>query len=238
MTGTLINSAAIVAGGLLGLLLKKGLTKNMMDTMLKVEGISIFVIGLAGVLTSLISVGEDGKLTSSGELFLLLALVIGSAIGEIAKIDDRFKEFGKGIENKIGQEGFGKGFINASIIFCTGSMAIIGSINDGLSGDHSLLLVKAALDGITALVLATTLGFGVCFSSVPVLLYQGAITLLASAIAGFMLPHGEMMSQFYMVGYAIIMSIGCNFVFDTKIRTANLIPSMLVPIVYYLIIDG
>lgn len=235
MTGTLINAAACVVGGLAGVLLKKGVSSKMMEMLFKVEGISIFVIGLSGVLTNLLSVGSDGRISSSGEMVLLLSLVIGTVLGEIIGIEKRFDSFGKAIEQKLGKEGFAKGFISASVIFCTGSMAIIGPINDGLTGDYSLLLIKSVLDGVTAMVLATTLGFGVCFSAVPVLVYQGAIALLSSTLSGAIESYPEMMSQFYMVGFAIIMCIGCNFVFESKIRTANIIPAMLVPIVYNLL---
>lgn len=235
MTGTLINAGGIIVGGILGLIFKRGIKQSMMDMLIKVEGIAIFLIGITGALTFLISIGEDGKLSSSGELLLLCSLVIGTVIGEFFGIDDLFNKFGLKIEKKIGKDGFAKGFINASIIFCTGSMAIIGSINDGISGDINILLVKTILDLVTALVLATTMGFGVCFSSVSVLVYQGIITLSASAISGLIVSRSIMMDQVYMVGFAIIMCIGTNFVFDTKIRTANLIPSLLVPIVYNLI---
>lgn len=235
MFGTIVNVVAVVFGGLLGLLLKKGIKSEVMDGVLKAEGIAILVIGMNGVLVNMISVGENGKLTDSGGLVLLISLALGALVGELLKIDERINALGDCIEKSVKSEGFSKGLVSACIIFCVGSMSVIGSINDGLSGDSSILIVKSALDFITAMVLASTMGIGVCFSAIPLFIYQGTISLFATFIKPVIEKYPDMMTQFSMVGYAIIMCIGINFIAGQKIKTANLLPAMLVPVMYNLL---
>lgn len=235
MIGTIVNALAVLAGGTLGLLLKKGVKESLMNSILKVEGIAVFIIGMNGVLTTIISVG-DGGLSSDGGMFLLMSLVIGTFVGEVLRLDDRINNFGLSIEKRLKSDGFAKGFVSASLIFCIGSMGIMGAINDGLSGDSSLLLVKSVLDGVTSVVLASTMGSGVLFAAVPILIYQGLISLFASSIAPVLEACGNMMTQFNMVGNALIMCIGFNFITDSKIKTANLLPALLIPILYNLLL--
>lgn len=236
MLGTIVNAAAIIIGGVFGTFFKKGIKAEMMDSILKAEGVALLVIALNGVITNMITVGEDGKLSDNGGIILLISLVLGVLFGELLRIDDRLNDFGKWIEKKVGSDGFSGGFISASIIFCVGSMAVLGSINDGLYGDSSVLFVKSLLDFITAVVLASTMGIGVVFSFVPVFLYQGIITMFASYIKPFIENSPDMMSQFSMVGYGIILCIAINFIFGQKIKTANLLPAMLIPVVYNVLI--
>lgn len=237
MFGTIVNVIAVVVGGVLGMLLKKGIKAEIMDSILKVEGVAVFIIGMNGVITNMLSVGEDGRLAESGGLILLISLVLGNLAGEILKIDERINSLGILAEKKLKADGFSKGLVSASIIFCVGSMAVIGSINDGLSGDSSVLIVKSTLDFITAMVLASTMGIGVAFACVPLFIYQGGISLFASGIKPVIETYPDMMVQFSAVGYAIIMCIGINFVFGNKIKTANLLPAMLVPVLYNLLIS-
>lgn len=236
MTGTLVNAAAVIVGGALGLVLKKGIKQEILDSVMKAVGVSVLIIGMNGVLTSMLTAGENGKITDSGGMLLLLSLVIGTLLGELLRLDDRINAFGLAIEKKAGADGFAKGFVSASIIFCVGSMGILGSISDGLTGDSSVLFVKSVLDGVTALVLASTMGAGVIFSFVPVLVYQGLITLFASSISGVLESCGEMMTQFSMVGYAIVFCIGINFIAGQKFKTANMLPAIFIPILYNLLI--
>lgn len=233
MTGTLVNAAAVVVGGGLGLVLKKGLPERLEKAITKMLGLSVLIIGLNGIITSMITVQPDGKLASSGELLLLASLVIGVVLGEQLDIDGRLDRMGQYIESRAKADGFSKGFISASLIFCIGAMAIIGSLNDGLRGDSSVLFIKSALDFIASIILASSLGFGVMFSAIPVLLYQGAITLAADWIAP--LISDDLLSIICMVGYAIVACIGINFLEFTKIKTANLLPALLVPVVYYVV---
>ncbi len=234
MFGTLVNVIAVIAGGSIGILLKKGIRSEIMENVMKAEGIAVLIIGMNGVLTNMLSVGENGKITENGGLLLLISLALGTFFGEIIKLDDRINGIGKTIESKVKSDGFSKGFVSAFVIFCVGSMSIIGSVNDGLSGDTEVLFVKSALDFITAAVLASTMGIGVVFACVPLFAYQGGISLFVSQIKPLIESCPEMLTQFSMVGYAIIMCIGFNFIAGTKIKTANLLPAMLVPVLYNL----
>ena len=232
MLGTIVNALAIIVGGYIGLVLKKGIKESWTNSITKAVGISTIIIGINGIITNMISV-DNGKLSSSGELLLVMSLVIGTLIGEVLRLDDRFTNLSKGIESKMKGENFAVGFMNMSMLACVGAMAIMGSINEGVSGDSSLLLIKAVLDGVTAVVFASTLGMGVIFASIPVFLYQGAITLSATYLSGIL--QGALLNQVCFVGFAIIICIGLNFMIKEKIKTLNLIPSILIPVVWYFI---
>ncbi len=233
MTGTLINCAAIVAGGAIGLIAKKGLRAEIEDGLNKALGAAVIVLGLGGIASNMLSVGESGALASRGELLLIVSMVLGTLAGELLGVDDGLLRLSRYIEKKSGAGGFAKGFSAATILFCVGAMAIVGSLNDGLRGDSSVLVMKSALDFTAAIVLAATLGAGVLFSAVPVLLYQGSITLLSSLLDGFLV--GELLAQFCLVGYTIILCIGINFLSVNKIKTANMLPAMLVPVLWSLL---
>lgn len=231
MTGTLVNAGAIVAGGLVGMLLKKGMKPNYEASIHKTLGVAVLILGLNGVIGAMFRVGEGGRISSSGELLLIVSLVVGTFLGELWRIDDRLNGFGTKVEKKIGSAGFGAAFINGTLIYCVGAMAIVGALNDGLQGDASVLYVKSLLDGISAIILGATLGAGVCFSAVPVLIYQGGITLLAGSVAPYL--QGALLDQLCMVGFALVACIGLNFISENlKIKTANMLPALLVPIVW------
>lgn len=231
--GTLVNAAAVIMGGLLGLLLRRGVSKKIEETAMKLLGLAVFIIGLQGVFAAMVTV-KDGALETNGSLLLIASLVIGGVAGELMDIDGLLTRGGKRIEERFGKEGFAKGFISASLIFCVGAMAILGALNDGLAGDPSTLFVKSMLDFVCAIILASTLGFGVIFSFVPVLVYQGGITLLAGFLAPLLSP--DFLNEICMVGYAIVMCIGINFLEFTTVRTANLLPALLVPILWRLVL--
>ena len=230
MLGTFVNAGAIVLGGLIGLIFKKGLSKGMEDTIHKALGISILILGLNGAIGAMFTV-KDGRLSSSGELLLIVSLVAGGAAGELLKLEDRFERFGRFVEGKTRLSGFSRGFVTAAIVYCVGAMAIIGALNDGLRGDSGVLLIKSLLDGISSVILGATLGVGGLFSCIPVFLYQGAISLFAGLISPYLAD--ELLHGLYMVGYAIVMCIGINFLGLTKIRITNLLPALLVPVLYF-----
>ncbi|MDO4495713.1 MAG: DUF554 domain-containing protein [Clostridiaceae bacterium] len=233
MTGTLVNCAAVIAGGAIGVIFKKGIKDSYTESINRSLGIAILIIGLNGVISNMFSVA-DGKISSSGELLLVAFLVLGTLIGEVLKLESRFGKFCEKIEKKFRAGGFASGFINGTILFCVGAMAIIGSINDGLTGDSSVLFVKSALDFISAIIFGATLGYGVIFTFIPLLVYQGGITLLAGTLSGIL--QGELLSQVCMVGYAIIIAIGVNFIFGKKFNTLNMLPGILLPVVYHYIL--
>lgn len=230
MTGTLVNCVAVIIGGLIGLLLKKGIKESYAQGINKSLGIAVLVIGINGVISNMFTV-ENGSLKSSGELLLVVFLVPGTLIGEILKLDERFNSFSQKIESKFSSGGFASGFVNGTILFCVGAMSIIGSLNDGLTGDSTVLFVKSALDFVSAVIFGATLGFGVVFTCIPMLIYQGGISLLAGSLSGIL--QGELLTHICMVGYAIIIAIGFNFFIEKKFRTLNMVPALLLPFVYH-----
>lgn len=233
MTGTLVNCIAVIIGGIIGLLLKKGIKESYAVSINKSLGIAVLIIGINGIISNMFTV-ENGSLKSSGELLLIVFLVIGTLIGEILKLDDRFNSFSQKIDSKFKGGGFASGFINGTILFCVGAMSIIGSLNDGLTGDSSVLFVKSALDFVNAVIFGATLGFGVIFVCIPMLVYQGGISLLAGSLSGLL--QGELLTQICMVGYAIIIAIGFNFFLEKKFKTLNMVPAILLPIAYHYIL--
>ncbi len=227
MLGTLVNAAAIVAGGSVGLLIKKGIPKRMEDAVHKAMGLAVIVIGINGVLSNMLTVDKDGFLVSSGELLLIFSLVLGVLAGELLRIDDRLNGLSQRVETKLHLTGFAASFVSGTLIFCVGAMSIIGSLNDGLRSDPSVLYVKSTLDGITSIVLGATMGPGVIFAAIPVTLYQGGLTLLAGALEPFL--QGDLLRQICAVGYVLVACIGLNFMGSYQIKTANFLPALLVP---------
>ena len=234
MIGTLLNAAAVILGGGLGLLLKKAMPQRLSRPIMVCEGVAIIIIALNGIITRMITV-SDGALSSSGELLLLVSLVVGGAAGELLDIDRRVNRASSFVEKKLNMPGFSEGFVSASFIFCIGAMSIMGPMNEVLEGDMSLLQIKSFLDGVTGLTLAVTLGYGVLFAALPVVAIQGAVALAAGFFAG--VPDAAI-SDVCAVGFCIVLCIGFNFVFETHIKTANLLPSLLVPVVYHLIVSA
>lgn len=231
MTGTVVNAITIIIGGFIGLIFKKGLPKSVEENVPYFVGTGVTIIGINGVLSSMLTVNaETGRVSSSGELVLVLSLALGGIVGELLRLDDRINAGGMAIEKKFGAEGFAKGFVSASMLFCIGAMAIVGALADGLSGDSSTLFVKAILDGITSFVMAATLGYGVLFAAAAVFVYQGAISLCAGMLSNILV--GVLLDRICMVGYCIVLLIGTNMLGATRVKTANLLPAMLGPVVY------
>lgn len=229
MTGTWINAGLVLAGGLLGLLLKKGLPERVKGTMLQMVGLSVGLIGLSGVLCAMLTADPaTGALQEGGSLLLLLSLVLGGAAGEWLHLQEGVDSLGAWVERRVGGEGFAAGFVTATLVFCVGAMTVVGAINDGLRGDSSVLVLKGVIDGITATILASTLGWGVAAASVGVLAVQGSIALAAGLLAPVL--QGQLLTEICMVGYAIVICIGCNLLGVTRVRTASLLPAMLVPV--------
>lgn len=227
MLGTVVNAGAIVAGGAVGLLAKKGIPAHMEDALDKAMGLAVIVIGINGVAANMLTANADGTISSSGELLLVFSLVLGVLAGEALRIDDRLNGLSAAVETRLHLTGFAASFVSGTLIYCVGAMAIIGSLNDGLRGDPSVLFVKSTLDGISSIVLGATMGPGVIFSAIPVVLYQGGITLLAGVLEPFL--QGELLRQICAVGYVLVGCIGVNFMGSYKIKTANFLPALLVP---------
>ena len=228
MTGTWINMVAIIAGAVLGMLAKKGIPRRVEESLTRIQGLAVGLIGLNGVIASMFTVDADGGISDSGGLLLLVSLVLGCLVGELLRIDDRLGNLGDLIEKRVHIQGFSQGFITASIITCVGAMSIVGALNEGLTGSNEVLMVKSTLDFVTCLVLASSLGIGVAFAAIPTFLYQGGMTLCA----GFLSPYisSDLLNMICMVGNPIVICIGLNLLLDAKIKTANLLPAMIVPV--------
>jgi uncharacterized membrane protein YqgA involved in biofilm formation len=233
MTGTFVNVAGIILGSLIGLLIRKGIPEHINEAIMKIQGVVICIIGLNGVIGSMFTVSPEGKLSDSGGLLLLVSCVLGCLVGELLAFDKHLNSFGMWVEKKINLGGFSRGFVTASLIYSLGAMSVIGPINDGLTGDTSVLYIKTMLDGTTSIVLAASLGAGVLFACVPVFIVQAIPALLARQLAPFI--SDELLALFCMVGYTIVICIGYNFLSENKIKTANILPALVVPVVYYFV---
>ncbi len=234
--GTVINALAIVVASIVGVLFKRGLPEKLQKSAMFVLGLSLAVLSVGWFLRDFLMIDGDGEtleLLSSGDLLIILSLVLGTLIGEAIGIDEGLTRFAHGIEKKYDLPPLAKGFVSGTLIFCVGAMAILGPIDDGLHGDMTVLLVKSALDFVTAMMLAAVLGIGVLFAAFSVLIYQGTITILAAQFG--VLLTDEMIRALSMVGNIILVAMGFNFMGITKTRVANMLPALLVPIVYFVI---
>ncbi|MDF2586353.1 MAG: hypothetical protein K0S41_194 [Anaerocolumna sp.] len=230
MIGVIINGVAVIVGGMIGLLFKKGIPDSIEKSMNKAMGMVVIIIGLNGIITNMFSIKSDGSLHSSGELLLVVSFAIGTLIGELLKLDEKIESFSGKIEQHFHIEGFTNGFITASSIFCIGAMGIIGSINSGLTGDHSTLITKSIIDFVTAIVLASSLGIGVMFSFIPVVVYQGLICIFAGLLSNILV--GELLTQVCMVGFTLIICVGLNLMANLKFKTVNMLPALFIPVIY------
>jgi len=192
------------------------------------------VVSLGWFLSDFLVV-EDGDLSTRYDLLIMVSLIIGTLIGEVIDIDRRLNRTAYNIEKKYNLPPIAKGFISATLIFCVGALAIMGAIRDGLYGDSTLLIFKSALDFITAMMLASVFGIGVIFSAVSVLIYQGGITLLAMMSGEFLTE--PMIVSMTLVGNMILVAMGISFMEIKAIKVANMLPALLVPILYFFIIS-
>ena len=225
--GTILNVAAIVLGGLLGGLFGKLLKERHQDALSKACGICVLFIGIGGALEGMLTVA-DGKVTSGNGLLIIGSLAIGGLVGELLNIEGGFERFGTWLRDKTGNgkdNRFVDGFVTASLTVCIGAMAIVGAIEDGLTGDYSILATKAVLDLIIILVMTCSMGKGCVFSAIPVGLLQGSITALALLMKPLMTDGA--LANLSMVGNILIFCVGINLVWGKKIRVANLLPSIV-----------
>ena len=220
--GAFINAVAVVCGGTIGLLLKGGLPKYLTDNIIRVIGLCSCVIGIASAL-------------KGDPILLVVSLVLGTALGEFLRIEDGLNKSGQWLQNKMNRKErsstFSEGFVVATLLFCVGAMAVVGSIESGLGNDRSIIYTKSILDGITSMMLASTLGLGVLFAAIPVLLYQGSIELFAGSLKGILTD--TLVTEISAVGGVMILSIGFNLVMNAKIKVANLLPGFLIAVGYY-----
>jgi len=223
--GPIVNAVSIVVFSLIGTFFIKGIPERIEEIIKKAIGLSIIFLGIKGAF-------DNGKI-----LLLIMSMVFGAVIGELIDIDKWMNKAGVWAEKKLNlkdsgskKHSFSKAFVSASILFCTGSMSIVGSMQSGLLGEHQILFTKAVMDGSMSLVFGSSLGIGAAFSALPVLLYQGGIALFSIFIRDLLTD--EMIREMSAVGSLIITAIGFNFLGVKEIKVANLIPSMFIPLIY------
>ena len=239
LTGTIINSLAVVAGSLAGLLLKwlaAHFSQSLPAGSASV-GSRLQEIIMQGVALCVLFIGISGSLKGSNTLVAIISMVIGAVIGELLDLDRRMHTLGDWVQkkterlNKTGSNSpsISEGFVTASLLFCVGAMAIVGSLENGLTGNCDTLKAKAMLDGISSIVFASSLGIGVMFSAVGVFLYQGSISLLASFLSPVL--SDAVIAEMTCVGSLLILALGLNMLNLTKIKVMNLVPAIFLPII-------
>lgn len=224
MIGTLVNVAAIVLGTVLGVLLRRGISEKVQKVVMQSLGLCVLLIGVMSVIKTDLP------------LLLVISVSLGGAAGAAIGIERRLDTWGEHTQRRFQKEGgtaFAEGLVTATITFCVGAMAILGSIESGLHQNHELLFIKSALDGFLAMILATTFGFGIALSAVPVFLYQGAIALGAGWLAPLL--SDAMMAEVSAVGGVLICGIGITLLDIKKIHVGDMLPAVLVPPLYFLL---
>lgn len=224
MIGPLVNALAVVAGGFLGMIFKKGLPEKLSETLMKGLGLCTLFIGISGSLK-----GEN-------TLILILSMVIGIIIGELIGLEEKINLLGDWVEAKAKsrkKEGETKvtvaeGFVTSSLLFCVGAMAIMGSLSSGIQGDHTILFQKSVLDLVAAVIFASGLGIGVVLSSILLFAYEGTLTLLAGLLVPFLTE--TVINEMVCVGSVILIGLGMNMLGITKMRVMNMVPAMFLPI--------
>lgn len=238
--GTIINIVTILIGATIGMFLKGGLPSRFEKTVKSAAGLSTIVIGITGTLSEMFAVNADGSVTTNGIMLMVISLVLGAIAGEAVDVEEKLERVGNFCKKKASflakdNPKFVDGFVSTSLLFCVGAMAIVGSIQDGLVGDYTILAAKAVLDGVMSIVLVASLGGGVFLSVVAVAVYQGLITLLANVLEPVMTD--VLISQLSLVGSVLVMAIGFNLLFDKKVvKVGNLLPAVLVPVFYQIIL--
>ena len=228
--GTIINSAAIVAGGLAGHFTGKIFRQEQQDALNMACGISVLFIAIAGAMQGMLQI-DGGTLVSGRSMLVVLCLAIGTVIGEMIGIENGFERFGEWLKMKTGNSGdqqFVHAFVTASLTVCIGAMAIVGAIQDGISGDYSTLAVKSVLDLIIIAVMTSSMGKGCAFSAIPVFVFEGLVTLLARLVAPVMTQ--QAVANLSLIGSVLIFCVGVNLVWGKKIRVANMLPAVVLAV--------
>lgn len=226
--GTIVNMAAIVGGGVIGLMGGKIFTERMQETLMQASAVAVIFVGIGGTMGKMLAV-DGGGLTTAGVMMMIISLAAGAIIGEFIDLDGKIERFGNFLKEKSGNsgdKGFVGAFVTASLTVCIGAMAVIGSIEDSLQGNYTILFAKALLDFLIIAVMTASLGKGCIFSAIPVGIFQGSITILAGFLAPYITDGG--MANLSYVGNILIFCVGVNLLFPGKIRVANLLPSIFI----------
>ena len=229
--GTIINTGAIIVGGGLGHFTGKLFKQEQQESLNKACGISVLFIAVAGAMQGMLSI--DGNAILSGKsMLVVLCIAFGTIIGELIGIEKGFEYFGEWLKKKTGNSGdvnFMNAFVTASLTVCIGAMAIVGAIQDGVLGDYSTLAVKSVLDFIIVAVMTSSLGKGAAFSAIPILIFEGSITLFARLISPIMTDLA--IAYLSLVGSILIFCVGINLVWGKTIRVANMLPAVLLAVI-------
>lgn len=217
MLGVIVNMLAAIVGGTLGTLFKKGIPEKITNSIMIAVGMCVVYIGI------------DGALKGENTLVLIISMLLGTAIGSLIDIDDKINRLGKWVENKFNKGekkvSIAEGFVTATLLFCVGSMTVVGSLNAGLLGDNQMLYTKSLLDLISGTMIAASCGIGVIFSAIPILIFQGGIVLLAELLSGVLTTPA--INEMTCVGSVIIIALGLNLVGISKFKVANFMPAIV-----------
>ena len=234
-TGALINAGAVIAGSTVGILLKNGLSERFNQTVMQGLGLCTMFIGIGGALSGMLTV-TDGTVGTQHTMLLILCLALGALIGEALNIEQKLTGFGTFCQKKFAGQGdsrFVEGFVTTSLVICVGAMAIVGSLEDGLTGNPSTLIAKSVIDGIACVIFAASLGKGVYLSALPLLVYEGGITLLARFIRPWLTD--ALIGQMSCIGSVLIFAVGYNMIVEKKLRVGNLLPAIFLPVLFFLL---
>lgn len=230
--GTIVNVLAVLLGGSLGLFLKKGLKERYQEILMQALGLCTIFIGIPGALKEMFVIG-DGTISTEGTMLMIFSLVVGSLMGEWIDLENKMEGFGEWLKKRFGgrdDSQFVEGFLAASLTICIGAMAIVGALQDGMTGDASMLYAKAVLDGVILIVFASAYGKGALFSAIPVGIWQGGITLFARALEPLLTE--QIIGDLSFVGNMLIFCVGVNLAFGKKFRVANMLPALLFVVLY------
>ncbi len=234
--GTLINVAAVILGGVLGKWINGSALKKYQDTLMHALGLCTLFIGVGGVLSKML-VYENGSFTTRGTMLMIFSMVLGTLAGELLRIEFHLNHLGERIKKAVGatqDARFVESFMSNMLVICIGAMAIVGSLQDGLTGDYSMLAAKAALDCVITLIFVSTLGIGAAFAAIPLGIYQGSITLLAHFIEPYLST--ALINDLSLLGSVLITGVAVNLIFNKGICLANMLPAMLGPVIWHLVI--
>lgn len=230
--GTIINVAAILVGGLLGLAFSRAISVRYQETLMQAMGVCVLFVGIGGAVQEMMAITSDG-LKSGGTMMLVISYAIGSLLGEWIDLEQRIERFGQWLKVKTGnarEKRFVDGFVTASLTVSIGAMAIVGAIQDGLSGDYSTLALKAVLDMVIICVMSASMGKGCIFAAIPVGILQGTVTLLAKAIQPLMTESA--LSNLSLTGSILIFCVGINLLWEKKLKVANMLPTIVVAVIF------
>ncbi|MBR2765771.1 MAG: DUF554 domain-containing protein [Blautia sp.] len=231
MTGTIINTVAVAAGGVAGHFTGRFFRQEQQEALNKVCGVSVLFIAIAGAVEGMLRI-EGESLASGRSMLVVLCLAIGTVIGELIGIENGFERFGEWLKLRTGNsrdKNFVNAFVSSSLTVCIGAMAIVGAIQDGITEDYSTLMIKSVLDFIIVAVMTSSMGKGAAFAAIPIFLLEGSITLLASLIAPVMTDLA--IDYMSLIGSVMIFCVGVNLVWGKMLRVANMLPAVLLAVI-------